>query len=967
MKNAQIILSSLFLLSLSPLSSEEAAPKATYVVVEDLATLPVLNPALAERRTEKLVLANGLEVYLVSDPGAKQSAAGLAVEAGSWKDPKEYPGLAHFLEHMLFMGNEAYPKEFEYMQFITDHGGTVNAYTASDRTVYMFSINNDAFAPALDRFSHFFIDPLFLPNCINRELHAVDQEHAKNIEHDGWRQYMILKETGNAGHPNSSFSTGNAQTLSGIPQEALKNWYRSNYSSNRMHLVMISPLPLEKMRALAVENFSKVEAVDVADPQIEASLISAQQKGHMIFIKPVRDIKQLSLLWEVPSEFALDIDRKAPELVAYVLEQEGENSLITDLKDEKLAESIHVSSDRFSKDTLLFSIDISLTDFGVTQVNTAISRIYQAIARLKQEGIPKYLFDEIQTISEINYQYQSRNDAFSTVIRLTDDLVYEDIATFPEKTKIPTVYDPDFIASFINTLKAEDCVYFVLANPLKTGVSPDIKEQWMGAEYTIKEIPTSRLTAWDMAKVSPKIQLPQENPFLPTQFDLVEKERDTGTAEAPLLLFSNDGAQVYFAQDSIYQVPEIATVFTFRSPLIDPSPKSQVLTDLYLRALQEKLSSILFFSSSAKMHAGFSSDELSIKMTVQGFSDKAPLLLHDIFRAFKEVAPTKEQFEIYKASLTSSYDNASKELPVRQANEVMDNVIFNKPTNIEKWKTIQSIAYENFLSFSKNLFSKTHTQAMLYGNLSASQARSLWQDLQGTLKSKSYPLTEQAKKKVLILSNQYGPYMLSHQTDRQGNGVMLLIEEGSFSFEKRSVQQILGAALSDAFFDTLRTKQQTAYIAKAISSEKERQLLQYFAVQSSTHYPIELLARFELFLEDFNKNLNQIVSKERFENIRSNTITVLQMPPENMGGMVYKLNELAFEYGDFDWINQRIESCKKLSYERFCELSHQFLARDNPRRLAVLIEGVLPPENDFHYELISKEDIHSLGSFVSVK
>ena len=36
------------------------------------------------------------------------------------------------------MGTEAYPKEFEYMQYIHDHGGMLNAYTASDRTVYIF-------------------------------------------------------------------------------------------------------------------------------------------------------------------------------------------------------------------------------------------------------------------------------------------------------------------------------------------------------------------------------------------------------------------------------------------------------------------------------------------------------------------------------------------------------------------------------------------------------------------------------------------------------------------------------------------------------------------------------------------------------------------------------------------------------------------------------------------------------------
>ena len=170
---------------------------------------------------------NGLQVYLISDPGIDQSAASMSVEAGSWQDSEEYPGTAHFLEHMLFMGNAAYPDESEYMQYIQDNGGLVNAFTASDRTVYMFSINNDAYEGALDRFSHFFIDPLFNPSCIQRELQAVDQENSKNIENDNWREYMVFKETGNPKHPNRKFSTGNAKTLSGIPQEALKNWYQT--------------------------------------------------------------------------------------------------------------------------------------------------------------------------------------------------------------------------------------------------------------------------------------------------------------------------------------------------------------------------------------------------------------------------------------------------------------------------------------------------------------------------------------------------------------------------------------------------------------------------------------------------------------------------------------------------------------------------------------------------------------------
>jgi len=76
---------------------------------------------------------------LISDPGADQSAAALSVEVGSWQDPKEYPGMAHFCEHMLFMGNKSLSSEFEYMQFIADHGGFSQCLdVARSHLIYVF-------------------------------------------------------------------------------------------------------------------------------------------------------------------------------------------------------------------------------------------------------------------------------------------------------------------------------------------------------------------------------------------------------------------------------------------------------------------------------------------------------------------------------------------------------------------------------------------------------------------------------------------------------------------------------------------------------------------------------------------------------------------------------------------------------------------------------------------------------------
>ncbi|HEV7737063.1 MAG TPA: insulinase family protein, partial [Chlamydiales bacterium] len=75
-----------------------------YEEISDLSSLPLLNPDLKERQTAKIRLRNGLEILLISDPGADQSSASVAVDAGSWNDPEKYPGMAHFCEHMLFLG-----------------------------------------------------------------------------------------------------------------------------------------------------------------------------------------------------------------------------------------------------------------------------------------------------------------------------------------------------------------------------------------------------------------------------------------------------------------------------------------------------------------------------------------------------------------------------------------------------------------------------------------------------------------------------------------------------------------------------------------------------------------------------------------------------------------------------------------------------------------------------------------------
>jgi secreted Zn-dependent insulinase-like peptidase len=81
-----------------------------------------------------LTLANGLQLTLRHAPRLKRSAAALRVHAGSHDAPAKWPGLAHFLEHLFFLGTPRFPLEDGLMRYVQALGGQVNASTRERTT-----------------------------------------------------------------------------------------------------------------------------------------------------------------------------------------------------------------------------------------------------------------------------------------------------------------------------------------------------------------------------------------------------------------------------------------------------------------------------------------------------------------------------------------------------------------------------------------------------------------------------------------------------------------------------------------------------------------------------------------------------------------------------------------------------------------------------------------------------------------
>lgn len=942
-----------------------------YTLIEDKGNLPILTTSLSQQKTLKIRLNNGLEAYIVSDPGVDKASAAMTVRVGSWEELSMYPGLAHFLEHMLFLGTKKYPKESEYDRFVTEHGGTSNAFTMNDYTSYMFDIDNTAFETALDMFSNFFKEPLFNPSGVSRELQAIDQEYAKNLENDNVREAYVLKENADPTHPYHSFNAGNSASLAKVSQDALKDFYHSHYSSNLMRLVVISPDPLDKLLEMVIQDFKDVPNLNKSLYDLNAPTFPSNREKEIIYIEPIKNIRSVMLLWDLPSKFSHMIETKPEGVVCYVLGHEGKESLLAELKKEKLAEGLQCGTLQAGPNTTYFYVNIDLTEEGIHQLETVLIRFFQTLAMFKEKGVPQYLFDEVQGVAKIRYQYQGREDTFQAIMKHANRLAHEDMDTYPVYSEVIQSFDPASIRELLHFLTPQNMIIDVVAPSALTNVIPDRKEQWNGVAYAKRPFPKTLLAKLNEAKPHANIQLPEPNPFIPKNLGLVN-----GTLKEPLKrsivphavpVVDNEKGKIYFAKDTQFLIPKVGWIFEIKTPEINSNdPSKVVLGDLFIKTVKEALNTLSYPAQIAGLNYEMSRSDDGINLSIEGYSENASKLLESILQNLQNSSIQENQFNIYKDYQLREYQNAAKESPLQQASEVIKSIIYKRfSSSQQKGQALQKVTFNQFQNYLQNVLSKVYIQGVLYGNMTEENAKQTAELILSTLKGKPYFVSEQPKIDVIVLPKQGGPFYVQKKIHAQGNATALAIEIPEFTLQKRSIQQVMMQAIGEPFFAELRTRQQTGYIVYQSPEDIERHLFNFFVVQSNTHDPRDLLARFELFIESYLQELPTHVTEERFNKIRDALLINLQQPAKNIKGMSELIYQLAFKFNaDFDWMEKRVLALKELKYEEFLKLSPQFFGRQNKRRFAVLLEGNLPLENIFRYvELKNVDQLRDLSEY----
>lgn len=856
--------------------------------VADVQELGVAISPNDDRTYALLELANGLEVMLVSDPTVEKSAAALSVGLGAAADPDEYPGMAHYLEHMLFMGSAQYPDPDGFMAFTAEHGGLSNAYTGLDITNYMMAVENDAFPEALDRFSSFFTDPLLDPTYINKEKNAVNAEWSMRREQDFRIVYRLARKLLGA-HPANRFQIGNLASLAdkseGGLHAATVAFFQRYYSANLMKASLISERPLDEMAALAEAYFADIPNKQVAPPDITAPIDFQEVGAKQIRYRPQDDTRELRLDFIIDNNTHL-YDTKPSEYLSYVLGSEMPDTPAVRLRELGWASALMVSADPARYGNYgLFTLSVQLTPEGLSHRDDITTMLLGYLEILRSEGIDDRYAEEFGTSLSNRFRFLEKMDDFSYSHQLTRAM-----QTYPSHLAIEAPYrfvgfDQAAVDEVLAQLVPERLHVWAIDQAQEVSETLTFYE----GQYAVEPLKTPAPMTL-LARTAPyDLALPAQNSLLPEQFAIVS------TQSAPQRIIDEPGLSVWLqGSEAFADLPRGYTQLYLNSPLRQQRVDAAVMMVLWADLYNLNETALITEAGIAGMGLNLQLDE-GLRISISGFTDKQPKLLAAALAALR-VSPDEQALTQAVDRFLRGLQNRKRELPVSQLGRTLSGLTqtgFYDEASLRE--VAATITPAKFTAFVDELLQRAVVRVYLFGNYNTEFAEKMAQDIREGLP----PRLEGAS--GYVRTRVYAPApgaTIAYNTDVpvEDLGMMLLYAAPEASIESEAAGRVLARHLRNRVFDTLRTEEQLGYAAGGIATTLQDHPVIGFYIQTPVKEPVAMLARFEAFAQEYDETL-QALTAEQFANLKSGVLTALTEPPTN----------LADEAGPFlsDWNRER--------------------------------------------------------------
>ncbi|MBI4382841.1 MAG: insulinase family protein [Nitrospinae bacterium] len=881
----------------------------------------------AKREIHTLVLKNGLSVFLVSDPDVHRSATGLAVGTGSLYDPLDKMGLAHYLEHMLFLGTKKYPDVESFKKYLNENSGASNAYTADNITNYFFQSSHESFVGALDRFSQFFKEPLFDKKYAEREVNAVSSEHDKNKLDDGWRANYIRDQIAEPGHPLARFATGNKETLAGDNRPALLKFYKKYYSASNMKLAMISNLSLNEQTLLVKKYFETIPGFPVSPPRIDPQFRKPlKDQYRFLKIKTIKDIRHLIL--EFPTIRLIDRqDGKPANLIGSLIGHEGKGSLLSKLKEEGLALGLSAGAGYGHPDINSFDINISLTREGVKRYERVLELVFSYIKLLREHGIEEYTFKEEQTMSQINFDWKDPQEGMgyaAGIAALMHSYKLEDVETLPYLYK---KFDPEACKAVLDTLTPENMLATVQVNDAPA----DKKDKFYQAEYSISQVGGEAFRKLKDVPVINGLSYPVKNDFIPENLTMAEEE--------PHLARNDDIAKIWFKFDERFHQPKVYMSLRIETPLTYDTVTHNALSQLYTAAVLEGLNEKVYPIQLAGLSYALSAVKEGVVLTVGGYSERISDLVKLVAANLVELKIDDKKFKDLKEAIVLGLENRKLSQAYARGSYYASLMLLEKQYDEDDLiDAFAPLTLNDLREYGKKMYERVFVTGMVHGNWPEKKALESVQTLLDAMASRPLPEKDRFKQVVRVL-DPGEKVQFSKKVEDQNNSLAYIMQVGKREFDLQAKVLMAASVVESDFFTQMRTNQQLGYVVWSFPLRFEDRLFFEFVIQSATFGPFEIKQRVETWLAK-SGDIFDALSDEEFEKHRAGLVVSLEKKGDSIAEAAGELFYFATEEkGDFQRKKKLVRTVKGLKKEDLKEFARTLFQSPDSPRLAILIRA----------------------------
>ena len=894
------------------------------------------------------MLPNGLRYIVISNKDIDKSAVGMDVYIGSADDPKEYQGLAHCLEHMIFLGTEKYPKPSGFDDFLNKNSGYSNANTSLDHTNYHFEICNDKLEEGIDMFSEFFSKPLFANELLNKELNAIQSEFISDYRDDLNRLYHLILIEGYKDSPFNTFINGNLETLQKpeIRDKAIE-FFKKYYDPKILSLCVFSNKTIEELKNLVIKYFSKIQNIQNFQKIQKKILYDENNMGYYYKIIPVKDISCIYFFWVINKSYNQYYKSDPLNYVISVLGHEGKHSLTSYLKKKSYITSLTASYDNIYDIFTKIYIDIKLTDEGYSNINEVIKIVLSYVKYLQEEELHKDFFEEIKRTTEINFYLDEQNDP----IELCEDLSSSITITYLDeemfvKSKI-TEYRPDLIKEILNSLTLHNLNIYEISSKLKD--KKDNKqiyniEEIYKTEYTKEKIDFSSFIFDIKSNKDLDLSYPDLNPYLPNDLNMINLSLDNININdylIPKKVYDNERT-IWYKPNIKYNMPKVyISCKAYISNINLDYTTLLVYTEIFFKIINQELSELIYLGDSSDHSVNISLTVSSMIIKIEGYTDSIGNYINEYFKQFSKLIDITKIEGINNKILTflekmiQKYNN-SLIGDVREQTELRLNKILREVYTKNKLEIMQKIKDEllkndmipnKFLFFFKNIFKKMKFEWFVEGNIFLKDAKKIIKKVESELnkwsingenenkKNKEFlSINEIRKQRIVHLPDNkiYRYNFSSKDKENESSTILIYFQIDNFNYnnnnifnnnvyneyiKNRSCLYIIHSIFYELFYDELRTDQQVGYDVDFVENNEWYILGLYFFVSSSKYNPDEIVEKINNFIIDNDINDPENFTDEDYESYKKSVINDLSQKPLT----------LEEEYTrDFSFISKRI-------------------------------------------------------------